>query len=106
MDRAMGFYSAVFDFQFERDTIDHNDMALFPFDSTGSGISGALAKGSIYKPSLEGSLIYFRTINIQETMARVTRNGGMVLYPITSIGDKRFVAEFKDSEGNRIGLLE
>lgn len=104
MDRAVKFYSAVFNFDFEKDMIDHNEMALFPFTVTNSGISGALAKGEIYKPTIDGTLIYFKTENIDATLKLALKNGGEMLYPETSNGVFGSVAEFKDSEGNRIAL--
>jgi uncharacterized protein len=104
VDRAIKFYSAVFNFKFEKETIDKNEMALFPFTENDLGISGALAKGEIYKPSKNGTLIYFRTENIDDTLKLAVQNGGKILYPKTSNGDLGFVAEFEDSEGNRIAL--
>jgi uncharacterized protein len=104
--RATTFYSSVFGFTFENDTIDKNEMALFPFKADHFGISGALAKGDIYKPTISGTLIYFRTESIDQTLKLVTQNGGKILYPKTSNGDLGFVAEFEDSEGNRIALHE
>jgi uncharacterized protein len=104
IDRAIKFYKAVFSFDFEKDVIDKNEMALFPFTEKGSGISGALAKGEIYKPAKTGTLIYFKTENIDETLKLVQQHGGKILYPKTSNGDLGFVAEFEDSEGNRIAL--
>jgi uncharacterized protein len=104
VDRAIKFYSAVFNFKFEKETIDKNEMALFPFAENDLGISGALAKGEIYKPSKNGTLIYFRTENIDDTLKLAEKNGGKILYPKTSNGDLGFVAEFEDSEGNRIAL--
>ncbi|TRX60886.1 VOC family protein [Fulvivirga sp. M361] len=104
VDRAIRFYSSVFNVKFEKDSIDHNEMALFPFSDDSFGISGALAKGEIYRPTKDGVVIYFRTENIDETLKLATENGGQVLYPKTSNGDLGFVAEFEDSEGNRIAL--
>jgi predicted enzyme related to lactoylglutathione lyase len=78
-------------------------MALFPFVEANSGISGALAKGAIYKPTKDGVLIYFTTANIDETLKLVISNGGQVLYPKTDNGIG-LVAEFEDTEGNRIAL--
>ncbi len=105
IDRAIGFYEAVFSFKFAKETIDHNEMALFPFAEENSGISGALAKGEIYKPTKDGALIYFETENIDETMKLTTSNGGQVLYPKTDNGIG-YVAEFEDTEGNRIALSQ
>jgi uncharacterized protein len=104
IDRAVKFYKAVFKFNFEKDIIDKNEMALFPFTDNGSGITGALAKGDIYKPTKNGVVIYFKTENIDESLKLVEQNGGQILYPKTSNGDVGFVAEFEDCEGNRIAL--
>ncbi len=104
MPRAIQFYKAVFNFEFEKEIIDNNEMALFPFVEENTGISGALAKGEIYKPTKEGIVIYFKTDNIATTLKLAIENGGKMLYPKTSNGDLGFVAEFEDSEGNRIAL--
>ncbi|MBK7959550.1 MAG: VOC family protein [Bacteroidetes bacterium] len=105
IDRAMVFYKTVFNFEFNREIIDHYEMALFPFVDGESGISGALAKGDIYKPTVEGVLIYFKTENIEESMKLASTNGGQMLYPITDNGIG-LVGEFKDTEGNRIALFQ
>ena len=105
MARATRFYSTVFNFKFDTTIIDKNEMALFPFTEEKSGISGALAKGEIYKPTKDGVLIYFNTANMDETLRLANTNGGKILYPKTdnSIG---LVAEFEDTEGNRIALYQ
>lgn len=105
IDRAIKFYKAVFNFNFDIENIDNNEMALFPFDVENSGISGALAKGEIYKPTKDGVVIYFKTENIDETIKQATSNGGQILYPRTDNGIG-LVAEFEDTEGNRIALYQ
>ena len=65
IDRAIKFYKAVFQFEFDKENIDNNEMALFPFTEENSGISGALAKGEIYRPTKDGVVIYFKTKNIK-----------------------------------------
>lgn len=105
MDRAIKFYSTVFHFDFKKETIDHNEMALFPFVDENAGISGALAKGEIYKPTKDGVLIYFASENIHETVQLATANGGQILYPVTDNGIG-LVAELEDPEGNRIALFQ
>jgi uncharacterized protein len=104
IDRAITFYTSVFNFTFEKEVIDKNEMALFPFEDKHTGISGALSKGEIYKPTKNGVVIYFKTENIDTTLKLVTETGGKILYPKTYNGDLGFVAEFEDSEGNRIAL--
>ncbi len=104
IERAIAFYKSVFSFTFEREVIDNNEMALFPFAEENAGISGALAKGEIYKPTIDGVVIYFKTEDIDMTLKKVIGSGGQILYPKTSNGDLGFVAEFEDCEGNRIAL--
>ncbi|MBN1969020.1 MAG: VOC family protein [Candidatus Delongbacteria bacterium] len=106
MERAIKFYESIFDFTFELGEIDNIEMAFFPYDSNNFGITGALAKGEIYKPTKEGVLLYFNTENIDNLLDKVSKNGGRTLYPKTSVGEYGFVAEFEDSEGNRIAIKE
>lgn len=106
LDRAMKFYTAVFDLAFEKGMIDNHEMAFFSFDESLPGITGALVTGEIYIPSKSGTLVYFKTDNIDATLSTVLQNGGKVLYPKTNNGEWGFVAELEDSEGNRIALQQ
>ena len=106
MDRAITFYSFIFECEFFKEKMHGNEMALFPFNGENSGITGALAKGDSYRPSISGSLIYLSTKNIEETLDKVKSYGGEVLFPKTAAGEYGYVAEFKDVEGNRIALFE
>lgn len=106
IDRAMKFYTSVFNVTFETQVIDNNEMALFPFSEDSMGISGALARGEIYKPTKDGVVIYFKTEDIDKTLKLATENGGQILFPKASNGNLGFVAEFEDSEGNRIALFQ
>lgn len=106
LDRAMDFYAHTFAVEFSREVIHGCEMAFFPFTEAGPGISGALAKGVVYKPSLEGSLIYLSTKSIDETMTKIKERGGEELFPKTEVPGLGFSAEFKDSEGNRVALFE
>lgn len=105
MNRAIDFYSRVFDVDFSKETIHDCEMAFFPF-SEGEGITGALAKGKIYKPSIEGCLIYLSVKSIDETMTKALDLGADELFPKTEVPNLGFSAEFKDCEGNRIALFE
>ena len=104
MDRAVDFYSKTFGVIFERQNIDGNDMALFPYQIGGEGATGALAKGESYQPSLKGTRVYFSTTDIDSTINKAIGAGGRLIYPKTDAGDYGFVAEFEDSEGNCIAL--
>ena len=104
MDRAIRFYSKTFDVTFEKQEIDGNEMALFPYLSGGEGATGALAKGDSYEPSLKGTRVYFSTQDIDATLRNAISSGGRLIYPKKDTGDYGFVAEFEDSEGNCIAL--
>lgn len=105
-ERAVGFYSTVFGYTFIMGNVDNLEMAFFPFDSSKGGITGALVQGDVYKPTIEGVIIYFNTHSIDAILNKVLQHGGEILYPKTSVGEYGFVAEFKDCEGNRIALTE
>ena len=106
MDRAAGFYEAVFGYQLTRETVDGYDMAFFPPADGQPGASGALAKGDAYRPSHDGPVIYFDVPDIDAVLARAAARGSRVLYPKQDIGAAGFVAEIEDSEGNRIALSQ
>jgi predicted enzyme related to lactoylglutathione lyase len=106
MQRAATFYAAVFGFDFTYESIHGNELAFLPYNPEQPGISGALAKGEIYKPSLAGVLIYLHTPSIEATLKHALAHGGKQLFARTAAGDYGFVGEIEDSEGNRIGLFE
>ncbi|HFK5585905.1 TPA: VOC family protein [Elizabethkingia anophelis] len=105
LQRAVKFYSAIFNFTFEKEIMDGYEMAFFTFEETKSGVTGALVKGDIYKPTKNGVILYFKTDSIEDTLKKVLEYGGSILYPKTLNEKFGFaVAEFEDSEGNRIAL--
>jgi predicted enzyme related to lactoylglutathione lyase len=104
LDRAMDFYSRVFETTLSREEIDGYQMAMFPVEDDGFGASGALVQGDVYIPSIEGCFLYFGVTNIDETIERAIASGGSVMYPKKSNGELGWVAEIGDTEGNRIAL--
>lgn len=106
MDRAVAFYEHVFGLKLRRQQVDGYDMAFFPGNSISPGASGALASGEVYRPSKEGTVVYFDVPDIDAVLARAKARGASVLYPKKDIGEAGFVAEFEDTEGNRIALSQ
>jgi predicted enzyme related to lactoylglutathione lyase len=106
LSRAHAFYAQVFGYRFEEGEIHGNRMAFFPYEATQPGITGALAQGETYVPSTQGSLIYLQCADLAAALARAEAAGGQVLFPRTEVEAYGFVAEIRDSEGNRIGLFE
>ena len=63
-----------------------------------------MAKGDVYVPAKTGPILYFGVADIDAVLARAPANGGKILYPKKDVGAFGTVAEFEDSEGNRIAL--
>ncbi|MCZ7911119.1 VOC family protein [Agrobacterium leguminum] len=105
LERAIRFYSAVFDVDFgEVVTIHDNKMAFFPFEEGKDGASGALAQGEAYVPTQDGAIIYLGVKDIDDVLAKALANGSELLFPKTPVNENLFVAEISDSEGNRIAV--
>lgn len=103
LERAIAFYSKVFDFEMAPFEMPGALMAFFPMPSGGTG--GALVKSPENTPSMDGSLVYFNAENRMDTLLeRIEQNGGAVVMPRTSIGEHGFIAMFRDTEGNRVAL--
>lgn len=105
MDRAVNFYESLLETELQRGTIHGYEMAFFPFEGDGLGIGGALAKGDVYQPSIEGVFLYLHIDDIDETISKAVKLGSEVLLEKTE-AENCFVAEIKDSEGNRICLKQ
>lgn len=106
LDRAQGFYEAVLGVSLDRHDMGPLQMAWFPNDPEGNGATGTLVKAEAYTPSYEGTMVYFSVSDINETLARVSTNGGTTINEKFPIGEHGFVAHFEDSEGNRVALHE
>lgn len=105
MERAINFYEAVFDCKLSRNTMGDFDMAWFPWDEELKGAGGSLVQHEAYKPSEEGTLVYFSSEEIDTELSRIKDTGGKVLREKTEISpDIGFMALFLDTEGNRIAL--
>jgi uncharacterized protein len=104
LPRAIKFYEQVFEIELHEMSMGPYLMACFPHEKNIMGAGGTLVKGDGFKPSHEGSLLYFSVSNIDEAMSRVLEQGGKILMPKMSIGEYGFMAYFEDSEGNKVAL--
>ena len=104
LQRAAKFYEKVFDAKLSPEEMGGMKMALFPFSQDSPGAAGALIKGESYEPSHAGTVEYFSVESIEETLRRINANGGTTFMPKTSIGIHGFIAQFEDTEGNRLAL--
>jgi predicted enzyme related to lactoylglutathione lyase len=55
---------------------------------------------------VETPVIYIKVQNIDEAAAAIEKNGGKIMKPKTPVGNFGFVAYFKDTEGNTVGLWQ
>jgi predicted enzyme related to lactoylglutathione lyase len=104
IERAGDFYSTIL-----RVELTHLEappdivMKWFPSDEPGGG--GGLLQGGGVRPSGEGTVVYFNGgDDLDAVLDRVEAAGGQVL--MAKKGDEKngYVAFFRDTEGNRVGL--
>ncbi len=104
---AKKFYETVLGISIEVQPSVQGDytMGMFPYDMSNEGVGGMLVAGEGYEPSRQGVLIYFNGgEDLSIPLTKVEKAGGKVLMPKTSLGPNGFMAQFEDTEGNRLGL--
>lgn len=102
--RARKFYENVLGWKLSQEEMGPFTMAMFPMTENAPGAAGSLIKGESYEPSHAGTVVYFSVDDIEETLRRISANGGKTLMPKKSIEKYGFIAHFEDSEGNRLAL--
>ncbi|MAW94729.1 MAG: glyoxalase [Leeuwenhoekiella sp.] len=103
MSRAKTFYETVLDIEIT--TVEFGGFKMGWFPRPEEGAAGSLVQHEAYKPSTEGSLIYFASDDLALPLSRVEQAGGKVLQEKTQISeDHGYMAVFTDTEGNRIAL--
>ena len=105
MDRAVKFYSSIFNISMgEQTKMGGSVMCFFPNDAETQGATGTLIQHEAYTPSYQGSLVYLSVKEIDEVIPRIAPAGGKIINNKMSIGEHGFVGHFEDSEGNRVAL--
>lgn len=102
--RAVRFYETIFDTKLNVEQFDGHSLALFT-DTEGGGI-GCVLEGTTQKPSDQGTLVYLdATTGLDQVLQRIEAAGGKVVLPKTALPrDMGFIAQFLDTEGNRLAL--
>ena len=102
--RAVTFYQAVLGINIEESEMEGIKMGLFP--NAGESVFVQLINGGEYRPSADGTVVYFNGgDDLQRIADKVEANGGKIVVPKTEIGpDMGFFAIFVDTEGNKLGL--
>lgn len=106
-ERAKQFYTTVLG----TEITDHHmpeqntKYGVFAYDPESNGVGGAIIEAEGQNSSTEGATIYFNGGNdLELQLSRVVRCGGKILMPKMDIGENGFIAQFLDTEGNRIAL--
>lgn len=103
IERAKKFYSVVLDVQFHDMVKDGYKIAMFPYEN--GIVSGALVEYKGSTPSMTGTVIYLNGgKDLSIPLSRVKDAGREILQDKTSIGEHGYIAYFRDTEGNKVGL--
>ena len=106
-DRACKFYGDVLNGtiqKFEASEQMPIQMGFLPHEGDGS-VGGAIVKGEGYEPTDKGAVVYLNGgEDLSSPLSRVEKAGGKVVVPKTPIGENGFIAQFMDTEGNRVAL--
>lgn len=103
-DRAKRFYETVLQASLEECAMESCRMGMFPCDLK-NGVGGSITKMDGISPGSGGTLVYLNVEgDLDGVLKRIPLAGGSVVKPRTSIGQHGFIALFKDTEGNSVGL--
>ena len=102
--RAVKFYQAILGIKIEEMEMGGATLGVLPNDE--GTVNVVLAKGSDYKPTTDGAVLYLNAGNdLQPMLDKVKQNGGQVIVPKTEISaEMGYFALFIDTEGNKLGL--
>lgn len=104
LDRAQRFYEAALGQPLKRDKMLDQELAIFPYGGKPLS-SGALIHQAECEPAVQGSTVYLSVEDLRPVLARIEKQGGDTLVPRTELPQGiGFFAQFRDSEGNRVGL--
>ena len=103
IDRAGKFYESILGAPLI--PMDMPDMKMKAIPGADGTPIGALVETAHNKPSATGPLIYLGNGgDLSSMLDKVSDAGGQILMPKTDIGPYGFMAQFSDTEGNRIAL--
>jgi len=106
-NRAKQFYSTVMGSKITDNHMPDMNIkyGMFEYDEDNNGIGGAIIEGEGQNPTTDGATIYLNGgDNLNIALEKVEANGGKVVMPKTDIGTFGFIAQFMDTEGNRVAL--
>lgn len=104
-ERAKSFYNNVLATEIKDSPMPEMKYGMFPYDDDNNGVGGGLVEMEGYEPSATGVTVYLNGgDDLSVPLERVESAGGKVVMPKTDIGENGFMAQFLDTEGNKIAL--
>jgi len=105
LGRATEFYRAVTGYDLQVESSGGPEMTVFKGEK--AMLRGALVRDERHQPGA-GTLVYLNVTafpgGLDGALERVPGAGGSIVLPRTAIGPNGWIALFKDTEGNTIGL--
>jgi uncharacterized protein len=112
-ERAKKFYSTVFEWRlmdWNEGEMDYTMAYSCEIDEANNNMPKEKARingGMMPRSPLgESSVLVMNVKNLDETMEKITANGGSEVMPKTKMSGMGYYARAKDSEGNVIGVWE
>lgn len=106
-ERAKKFYSTILDLEITDYHMPEKNMkyGMFPYDMENGGVGGAIVEMAEMKPSTDGSTVYLNGgEDLNVALNKVEAAGGKIFMPKMDIDENGFIAQFLDTEGNRVAL--
>ena len=104
-NRAKQFYTTVVGTEITDHHMPESKYGVFKYDPEKQGVGGAIMETEGFNPSTEGVLLYLPGgDDLSTPLSRVEAAGGKILIPKTAIGENGFMAQFIDTEGNKLAL--
>ncbi len=106
-DRAIAFYESVFDWGFEK-WENHDYWEIQTGDEDDYGIDGGLVRrqGKVFGKSVISYVCTIEVDSMSDTLDLIELHGGKIASPKRLVPGEGWVAYFKDTESNVIGLFQ
>ena len=111
MERAKEFFNKTFGWTFIPTGMEghHHFATTVETDENGNplkpgGINGGLLQRGTYNQKV--SSIFIKVKSIDETIIKVKKNGGKLIYKKIPVLDFAYFAQIQDTEGNLVSLWE
>ncbi len=102
-ERAKSFYENVFNWKIEKWEGPLEYWLITAGDEDEPGINGGLQRRENKEDAISN---YIGVKSVDDVIKKIEKNGGKVTKPKSSIPGVGYYAIFKDTEGNRLDLME